>query len=504
MIPTAEKLFPLTCGIYPSLFYYCRLKPTAIGLKPVKAINTRMAAESKIENKKNVKRRKIIESASTLFSKKSYHEVMMEDVAKLSSIAKGTVYNYFNSKEELYFSIMNMRMEKLIDSLKEKIKNEMSSIDSLHSFVIHLYMFMMKYRSFFLMYQKESLNASHELCSEIVSLENDLKNILAGIIEAGKKDNLFRAIEDGFAVDLILGSIYGAVQRGIENNYSELQTEAERERIFDFVLHGLFSGFEENNMFPLRGKTIVITRTVEQSKESSEIFRQLGAGIIIFPTLDIVPPDSWREFDSIVKGKAKIDFIILTSGHAVKMFVKRIDEIGAGFDFNRTKIVAVGNKTAAMCEKNKIPVNVIPKKFSAAGVIEELSNYDLENKVIFIPRSAIGREELPVGLEKLGAIMKTAPVYNVSLPSEDKIVNSREQLNKQKPDLFIFTSPSTFENFLQILKIADPVRYFSEYDIAAIGPTTKTAIENKGVHVNIMPAEYTIDGLAKAIINFYK
>ena len=62
-----------------------------------------MDIEVKIEDKKEQKRKRIIESAAKLFSQKSYHEVMMEDVAKLSSIAKGTVYNYFDSKEELYF-----------------------------------------------------------------------------------------------------------------------------------------------------------------------------------------------------------------------------------------------------------------------------------------------------------------------------------------------------------------------------------------------------------------
>jgi len=463
-----------------------------------------MLVESKKENKKNQKRKNIIEAAAVLFSQKSYHEVMMEDVAKLSSIAKGTVYNYFTSKEELYFSIMNLRMEKLTSSLQEKIQSEMSSIDSLHSFVIHLYMFMMKYQSFFLMYQKESLKNDHELCAELVSLEKDLRNILADIIRSGKTEDLFRDIDEGFAVDLILGSVYGAVQRGIENHYTQIQMLQDREKIFDFVLHGLFSGFKENNMFPLSGKTIVITRTVEQSKESSEVFRQLGANIIIFPTLDIVPPDSWVEFDTAVTSKLKIDFIIFTSAHAVKMFVKRSEELGIVFDFNRIKIVAVGNKTSAVCEKNKIPVHIIPKKFSGAGVIDELSNYDLKGKIIFIPRSAIGREELPVGLERLGAILKTAPVYNVSLPSEEKIKNNLEILKNNKPDLFIFTSPSTFENFLQIISVSDPVKYFNNYDVAAIGPTTKTAIENKSVHVNIIPDEYTIDGLAKAIIEFYK
>jgi len=59
-----------------------------------------LTPEIRRQNGKKIKRDKIIESASVLFSRKSYHEVMMEEVAKLASIAKGTVYNYFSSKEE--------------------------------------------------------------------------------------------------------------------------------------------------------------------------------------------------------------------------------------------------------------------------------------------------------------------------------------------------------------------------------------------------------------------
>ncbi len=65
---------------------------------------------------------------------------MMEDVARLASLAKGTVYNYFTSKEELYFSIMRQRMEKLISSLKNKIADEKTSIDSL-AFLHHSYLY---------------------------------------------------------------------------------------------------------------------------------------------------------------------------------------------------------------------------------------------------------------------------------------------------------------------------------------------------------------------------
>jgi len=123
----------------------------------------------KKEIKKQKKREKIIDAAAKLFSHKSYHEVMMEDVANLISVAKGTVYNYFASKEELYFSIMQMRMEKLISSLKEKIESEESSLDSLRSFTTHLYMFMMKYQNFFLIYQKEYLSNDNILSAAAYS-----------------------------------------------------------------------------------------------------------------------------------------------------------------------------------------------------------------------------------------------------------------------------------------------------------------------------------------------
>ncbi len=463
-----------------------------------------MIVKEKRQNGKILKRGKIIEAASLLFSRKNYHEVMVEDVAKLASLAKGTVYNYFTSKEELYFSIMRQRMEKLIASLKNKIADEKTSIDSLHSFIVHTYMFMMKYQTFFLMYQKESLKGENEICSELCDMENDLKGMLRTIIKNGKNENLFREIDEDFAVDLILGSIYGSVSRGIDKKYSEEEMVKDRERVYEFVVTGLFSGFNNSCLLPLKNKTIVITRTLDQSKESAEIFQKLGAEVLTFPTLEITPPDSWKDFDTVVNKQSKIDFIIFTSGHAVRMFVKRCEELSLKFDFNRIKVIAVGSKTSGMCEKNNIPVHIVPREFSGEGVIDELEEYDLKDKLIFIPRSAIGREELPEGLKKRGAKIKTASVYNIGLPSDGTIFEYKEKLRKSSPDLFVFTSPSTFQNFLEIQSVADPVSYFRNLTVAVIGPTTKAAVEKKKVKVDIIPSEYTIDGLVNSIVEFYK
>lgn len=458
--------------------------------------------EEKIKRKEK-KRERMLEVAAELFSKKNYHEVMMDDVARLTDVAKGTVYNYFTSKEELYFTIMSSKLGNLNTSLKNKIASEVSVIDSLHTYIIHLYMFMMKYQNFFLMYQKEYMNAQNEFCDELRAMSDELKSILSDVIYKGKRENQFRDIDESFAVKLVLGSVFGAVQRGIENKYTGEKLIEEREKLFDFVLHGLYSGFNNNKVRPLKNKTIVLTRAIEQSKESAAIFSELGADVIVFPTLEIVPPNNWDKFDELILSSQKIDFIVFTSVHAVTMFIKRCNELNKQFDFKKTKVVAVGNKTKSVCEENEIKVDIVPKKFSGEGVVEELSKSDLKDKLVFIPRSAIGREDLPKGLEELGAKIITAPVYNVSLPSKESVQKNIEQLNSKKPDVFIFTSPSTFENFLLIMNINNPVSYFKNYDVAAIGPTTKSAIESSKVKVSIMPDEFTIKGLANKMIEFY-
>ncbi len=266
----------------------------------------------------------------------------------------------------------------------------------------------------------------------------------------------------------------------------------------------MHSAFYSLNSLPLKNKTIVITRAHEQSGESAKLFTSLGAKVIIFPAINIIPPDSWREFDDVVLNATQPDYIIFTSSNAVKMFCERLTVIKKIMDYKNTTVVAVGNKTSAKCASSGIPVSIIPDDFSAMGILRSLSQLVLKDKLIFIPCSAIGRDELRIELEKTGAVVKAVPVYNVGKPDADKTASCKDELQKNKIDLFVFTSPSTFENFISIMEIQDILGYFRQVDVAAIGPTTRTAIEDKGVTVSVQPEEYTIEALAESVIKYYQ
>ena len=57
----------------------------------------------------------ILDAAKKLFSEKSFESITMEEIAESAALSRATLYNYFNSKEEIYFNIGITRIEQWIE-----------------------------------------------------------------------------------------------------------------------------------------------------------------------------------------------------------------------------------------------------------------------------------------------------------------------------------------------------------------------------------------------------
>lgn len=65
----------------------------------------------------SVLKEKILQSAIRLFAEKGYQATSIQDIADDCSIAKGSLYKHFGSKEELYISILEKRQQDMIDAV---------------------------------------------------------------------------------------------------------------------------------------------------------------------------------------------------------------------------------------------------------------------------------------------------------------------------------------------------------------------------------------------------
>lgn len=77
----------------------------------------------------DAKRQAILRTAAWMFSRRSFHEVKLDDVAAQARIGKGTVYIYFKSKEDLYESLILQGFDDLIEHL-QALSSSKDSIDT--------------------------------------------------------------------------------------------------------------------------------------------------------------------------------------------------------------------------------------------------------------------------------------------------------------------------------------------------------------------------------------
>jgi AcrR family transcriptional regulator len=71
---------------------------------------------------KNERRQEILKAAASLFKNASYNEISMLEVSRLSDMAKGTVYLYFNTKEELFLALLDEAFEKWFADLQLRLE----------------------------------------------------------------------------------------------------------------------------------------------------------------------------------------------------------------------------------------------------------------------------------------------------------------------------------------------------------------------------------------------
>ena len=252
---------------------------------------------------------------------------------------------------------------------------------------------------------------------------------------------------------------------------------------------------------PLFGQRVLVTR---EHTVGFEPLEELGAEIIEFHTIEIVPPDDWTELDRAIEKIDSYNWLILTSVNGVKFFFRRLMDRDRDIrDLKGVKICAVGSKTASAIKKYGIKVDLVPKKYNAEGLIEAFigkhGNGPFKGVKILLPRAETARETFPGKVRELGGEIDVFTSYKTVKP-EVHGKRLKRFLKQGKISIATFTSAATFNNYMEIMG-KDAIDLLKDVTITVIGPVTAKAVEKAGLKVSIMPEEATVDAMVKEIIN---
>ncbi|MDR1946147.1 MAG: uroporphyrinogen-III C-methyltransferase [Desulfovibrio sp.] len=263
-------------------------------------------------------------------------------------------------------------------------------------------------------------------------------------------------------------------------------------------LRDTLNSFEKR---PLFGKGVVVTRAREQASETAALLEELGAEVILFPTVEIVPLDDYSEVREALRGLAHYDMIIFTSVNGVKHFWEQLRRTGldaralAGIE-----LVCIGPATARALNGHGLEVDFLPENYVAENVAEgilEVYADRIADMRILLPRARIARDALPKILGARCVAVDVLPLYE-TVPAEGRRDEVLEKLASGDIHCVTFGSSSTVENFLKLIP-AETLRGYPQIRFACIGPITASTLEKAGLPCHIMPREYTIPALVRAL-----
>ncbi|MGQ9799550.1 MAG: TetR/AcrR family transcriptional regulator [Ignavibacterium sp.] len=145
-----------------------------------------------MRRKEGNKEQDIITSAIEVFAVDGYHEAKISKIAELANVATGSVYLYFESKEDLLIKIFSdlwLKLISLVNTINQR--DDLSSTEKLEGFIDTVFDIFTANSKLALLFVKEQPHFLQEKDTKLNILYNNFLEIGEKILDEGVNNNSF-------------------------------------------------------------------------------------------------------------------------------------------------------------------------------------------------------------------------------------------------------------------------------------------------------------------------
>ncbi len=169
---------------------------------------------SRREKEKLRQRQEMLAAALDLFSEKGYHNVSMHQIAEKAEFAIGTLYRFFQNKEDLYKALVLEQCDKFEDAIARAIEKSDDEVEKLRNYVRTKSEEFRSNLAFVRLFLAESKGASFNikagLDEEVRKRYYGFLERLASIFESGMSNKRFKKIATPYYLAAALDSVVDA------------------------------------------------------------------------------------------------------------------------------------------------------------------------------------------------------------------------------------------------------------------------------------------------------
>lgn len=141
------------------------------------------------------RKEEIIRAASKRFSRHGFNKTTLEEIARDVRIGKPTIYHYFNSKDELFYSSVTFQSSQFIEDIKAIFNNQDLPVGArlLEYFayketINHRYKLL--YDLMLTLFDDDSLEKEKDILQELILKESEVVGLILNSIYTGRIESM--------------------------------------------------------------------------------------------------------------------------------------------------------------------------------------------------------------------------------------------------------------------------------------------------------------------------
>ena len=94
-----------------------------------------MGVKERREREENARLAAILQAAEDVFAEQGYYHARMDAIAERAELAKGTLYYYFKSKDEIYVHLLERETRKIHEEIRRRITGRETFLEILEMWI---------------------------------------------------------------------------------------------------------------------------------------------------------------------------------------------------------------------------------------------------------------------------------------------------------------------------------------------------------------------------------
>jgi AcrR family transcriptional regulator len=185
------------------------------------------------------KRLRIMQAAEQLFRTRQFHEIALDEVARVADVGKGTIYLYFSDKEDLFFQTAVAGYDEMCKLLLENVANESTFGETLLQTCTTISDFFRRRRPLFRMILSEgarALESGGGLRKRWLEHRKSMREAVAAIIARGIASG---DVQSGLPAEVLAEYLLAMLRTRAWELEDQPETVRSDASIADLFIHGV-------------------------------------------------------------------------------------------------------------------------------------------------------------------------------------------------------------------------------------------------------------------------